>query len=169
MPHVCLASHTAIYSMWYIVRLDSSRVTTLVKVRNATLVSSSDPTRVKSKYIPVETTILRQIERCLGYWGLPWRLFIYFIECFTTTFLRAHSWLNWFDLPWRQVLLYTLPQHPRESIPPRQVSPHHRFLNIGFILFYWMFYDHFSACSLLAKLGRWGWWWGWLERKARRH
>ena len=24
--------------------------------------------------------------------------------------------------------------------------------------FYWMFYDHFSAHSLLAKLGRWGWW-----------
>ena len=33
--------------------------------------------------------------------------------------------------------------------------------------FYWMSYDHFSARSLLAKLGRWGWWW--LERKARRH
>ena len=26
--------------------------------------SSNDPTRVKSNYIPVETTILRQIERC---------------------------------------------------------------------------------------------------------
>ena len=36
------------------------------------------------------------------------------------------------------------------------------------IWIYWMFYDHFSARSLLAKLGRWGWWWGWLERKARR-
>ena len=23
--------------------------------------------------------------------------FIYFIECFTTTFLRAHSWINWVD------------------------------------------------------------------------
>ena len=63
MPHVCLASHTAIYS---ICGLDSSRVATLVKVRSATLVSSSDPTRVKSNYIPVETTILRQIERCHG-------------------------------------------------------------------------------------------------------
>ena len=52
--------------MWYIVRLDSSRVATLVKVRSATLVSSSDPTRVKSNYIPVETTSLRQIERCSG-------------------------------------------------------------------------------------------------------
>ena len=52
--------------MRYIVRLDSSRVATLVKVRSATLVSSSDPTRVKSNYIPVETTILRQIERCHG-------------------------------------------------------------------------------------------------------
>ena len=52
--------------MWYIVRLDSSRVATLVKVRSATRVSSSDPTGVKSNYIPVYTTILRQIERC------PW-------------------------------------------------------------------------------------------------
>ena len=27
-----------------------------------------------------------------------WVLFFYFfIECFTTTFLRAHSWLNWVD------------------------------------------------------------------------
>ena len=25
-------------------------------------------------------------------------LFFDFIECFTTTFLRAHSWLNWVDL-----------------------------------------------------------------------
>ena len=23
--------------------------------------------------------------------------FEFFIECFTTTFLRAHSWLNWVD------------------------------------------------------------------------
>ena len=38
--------------MWYIVRLDSSRVATLVKVRSETRVSSSDPTRVKSNYIP---------------------------------------------------------------------------------------------------------------------
>ena len=54
--------------MWYmyIVRLDSSRVATLVKVRSATRVSSSDPTRVKSNYIPVYTTIVRQIERCPG-------------------------------------------------------------------------------------------------------
>ena len=29
--------------------------------------SSSDPTRVKSNYIPVYTTILRQIERCPGF------------------------------------------------------------------------------------------------------
>ena len=50
--------------MWYIVRLDSSRVATLVKVRSVTLVSSGNPTRVKSNYIPVYTTILRQIERC---------------------------------------------------------------------------------------------------------
>ena len=53
--------------MWYIVRLDSSRVATPGKVRSATLVSSDDPTRVKSNYIPVKTTILRQIERCLIY------------------------------------------------------------------------------------------------------
>ena len=52
--------------MWYIVRLDSSRVATLVKVRSETLVSSGDPTRVKSNYIPVYTTILSQIERCPG-------------------------------------------------------------------------------------------------------
>ena len=57
--------------MWYIVRVDSSRVATLVKVRSATLVSSSDPTRVKSNYIPVETTILRQIERCQGVSVVP--------------------------------------------------------------------------------------------------
>ena len=59
--------------MWYIVRLGSSRVATLVKVRSATRVSSSDPTRVKSNYIPVYTTILRQIERCPGvrYAALP--------------------------------------------------------------------------------------------------
>ena len=50
--------------MWYIVLLDSSRVATLVKVRSGTLVSSGDPTRVKSNYIPVYTTIMRQIERC---------------------------------------------------------------------------------------------------------
>ena len=41
--------------MWYIVRLDSSRVATLVKVRRATRVSSSDRTRAKSNYIPVYT------------------------------------------------------------------------------------------------------------------
>ena len=28
--------------------------------------------------------------------GCLWFLFD-FIECFTTTFLRAHSWLNWVD------------------------------------------------------------------------
>ena len=26
----------------------------------------------------------------------PW-IFFDFIECFTTTFLRTHSWLNWVD------------------------------------------------------------------------
>ena len=30
----------------------------------------------------------------LSYMG---SIFFYFIECFTTTFLRAHSWLNWVD------------------------------------------------------------------------
>ena len=35
-----------------LVRLDSSRVATLVKLRSVTRVSSSDPTRVKSNYIP---------------------------------------------------------------------------------------------------------------------
>ena len=38
--------------MRYIVWLDSSRVATFVKVRSVTRVSSSDPTRVKSNYIP---------------------------------------------------------------------------------------------------------------------
>ena len=68
MPHVVLVRTLYNMSMWYIVRLDSSRVATLVKVRSATRVSSNDPTRVKSNYIPVYTTILRQIERC-HYWG----------------------------------------------------------------------------------------------------
>ena len=31
---------------------------------------------------------------------------------------------------------------------------------VNLIWFYWMFYDHFSVRSLLAKLGRW---WGWLD------
>ena len=57
--------------MWYIDQLDSSRVATLVKVRSATRVSSSDPTRVKSNYIPVYNTILRQIERCQYVMELP--------------------------------------------------------------------------------------------------
>ena len=42
-----------------VVRLGSSRVATLDKVRSVT--------RVKSNYIPVKTTILRQIERCQCY------------------------------------------------------------------------------------------------------
>ena len=33
-----------------------------------------------------------------GYWRLCNNRFDFdFIECFTTTFLRAHSWLNWVD------------------------------------------------------------------------
>ena len=28
---------------------------------------------------------------------LGFDFFLDFIECFTTTFLRAHSWLNWVD------------------------------------------------------------------------
>ena len=70
--------------MWYIVRLDSSRVATLVKVRSATLVSSSHPTRVKSNYIPVETTILRQIERCPGL-----HIYLYCLTCIASN--RKHS------------------------------------------------------------------------------
>ena len=27
----------------------------------------------------------------------PEAVLFYFIECFTTTFLHAHSWLNWVD------------------------------------------------------------------------
>ena len=29
--------------------------------------------------------------------AFDWAWFFDFIECFTTTFLRAHSWLNWVD------------------------------------------------------------------------
>ena len=44
----CFGSYTTLCSIWYIVRLDSSRVATLVKVRSVTLVLSGDPTRVES-------------------------------------------------------------------------------------------------------------------------
>ena len=64
--------------MWYIVRLDSYRVATLVKVRSATLVSSDDPTRVKSNYFPVKTTILRQIERC--HWEVLDQVLAYVVQ-----------------------------------------------------------------------------------------
>ena len=50
-------------TMWHIVRLDSSRVATLVKVRSGTRVSSSNPTSQIELYTTY-TTILRQIERC---------------------------------------------------------------------------------------------------------
>ena len=30
-------------------------------------------------------------------WLVGWFVGFDFIECFTTTFLRAHSWLNWVD------------------------------------------------------------------------
>ena len=39
------------------------------------------------KYIPRGTTYHRTVG-CIDF---------DFIECFTTTFLRAHSWLNWVD------------------------------------------------------------------------
>ena len=63
MPHVVLV--LTLNYIVYVVKDDSSRVATLDKVRSATLLSSDDLTRVKSNYIPVKTTILRQIERCL--------------------------------------------------------------------------------------------------------
>ena len=41
-----------------------------------------------SHNVPHMTNFISRIARIF--------LFIfYFIECFTTTFLRAHSWLNW--------------------------------------------------------------------------
>ena len=36
-----------------------------------------------------------QIKMDIGQFRLHIRF--YFIECFTTTFLRTHSWLNWVD------------------------------------------------------------------------
>ena len=51
--------------MWYIVRLDSSRVATLVKVRSVTLVLIGDPTRVnqRSGYVIVK----ERHETIMGY------------------------------------------------------------------------------------------------------
>ena len=54
------------------------------------------------------------------------------IECFATTFLHTHSWLNWVV-----ELNFIFLWNTRNS----------RWC-------YWMFCDHFSAHSLLAKLGR---------------
>ena len=46
------------------------------------------------KYTPLcAARVLYYITVCVQY-----ALFLFdFIECFTTTFLRAHSWLNWVD------------------------------------------------------------------------
>ena len=41
----------------------------------------------------------RRCDACIAAAGGATRYFwFYFIECFTTTFLRAHSWLNWVEL-----------------------------------------------------------------------
>ena len=81
--------------MWYIVRLDSSRVATLDKVGSATLVSSDDPTRVKSNYVPVKTTILRQIERCHWESGPGWIQKVWFVPTLIMTGmpLMTPNWL----------------------------------------------------------------------------
>ena len=36
-------------------------------------------------------------EMVLWWGGTVMRWYFDFIQCFTTTFLRAHSWLNWVD------------------------------------------------------------------------
>ena len=46
-------------------------------------------------YIPFShfnNIFLSRMFKDFGCW-----IFFDFIECFTTTFLRAHSWLNWVD------------------------------------------------------------------------
>ena len=48
----------------------------------------------------------------------------------------------------------------------REYFTTHNLVTNLLVWFYWMFYNHFSARSLLAKLDRRGWWLGWLERKA---
>ena len=63
-------SRAIAHALWF----DSSRVATLVKVRSATRVSSRDPTRVKSNYIPhilrlklVVNDKMRRDYSCPGY------------------------------------------------------------------------------------------------------
>ena len=56
-----------------------------------------------------------------------------FIECFTTTFLRAHSWLNWVDddddevgLKFKFVGVLTSLCHSNghiETMPAREINP----------------------------------------------
>ena len=50
----------------------------------------------------------------------------------------------------------------KENVARWEVSPNQRVywteVLLQWIWFYWMFYDNFFARSLLAKLGRWGWW-----------
>ena len=47
---------------------------------------------------------------------ISWHMWIYwfdFIECFTTTLLRAHSWLNWVDEDDDEVGLKEKPEDTR--------------------------------------------------------
>ena len=37
------------------------------------------------------------LDRCSGTYNCATLYDFDFIECFTTTFLRTHSWLNWVD------------------------------------------------------------------------
>ena len=47
-----------------------------------------------------------------------------FIECFTTTFLRAHSWLNWVEEDDDEVGLKEKPQiHQKDYIEIRPEAP----------------------------------------------
>ena len=41
--------------------------------------------------------VITCVQMAGNIWGIVVRDFFDFIECFTTTFLRAHSWLNWVD------------------------------------------------------------------------
>ena len=49
--------------------------------------------------IAVGERVANNYEQCVSdHSSLPQMLQDLFIECFTTTFLRAHSWLNWVQM-----------------------------------------------------------------------
>ena len=49
-----------------------------------------------------------------------------FIECFTTTFLRAHSWLNWVDNDMNRIMHGSPPNNvagfSQQSLEMRQIT-----------------------------------------------